>query len=733
MMDDDGDTILDDGLSVCDEDGQNGAQRHVRLTSAQYEARRLASKNYKCFALSLLTLTFLISVIVTAARYYRNPSGGGTRQGSSEVFGTNGNGNTAEENRRRLDRTLEYLVRYRVSDADDLTSRRSVAGALEMDYTPQYKAALWMAKYDRFRLPVPSSYETQRPSWGEEYPFLQRYALAVLFLATGGELHWTWKANFLRGYHECGWFDRFRIDGLGAGGFVFGVICDGEPDYVGDEGDSWGGRRTVTGVSLPPLNNMWGTLPPEVYHLRYLKVFHVQHNIFVTGTIPFQYGELKHLTTLALINNNLEGKIPRNLAFLKKLEILRLENNRFSGDSTDGDLDFLGEMTSLRKITLDYNPDLTGTLPDAVSKLSDTLVQLTLSNTNFYGTLPSSLARLTKLQKLFLDDCAFGGSVRDVLSRMTDLTHVYLEDNAFNDTVDDAFLAELKDLVHLDVSNCSFAGTVPGHFFDLPRLEVLDMSMNDLAGTLPADVMSNVSSSRLGFLSLHTNNITGPIPPGIGNLKNLTTLDLSSNRFLEKIPPEVGELDKLDILFLGRNDFDAGVVPEWIYNMSQLSELSLKGASLTGSIPKWLGDLTGLKLLDLGENELNDTIPQTLGQLSELMVLILNSNKLQGELGLGQLEKLETLLIDDNALTGTTEPMCVHVLNHFVADCGSDGVGAEVECECCTLCCADENVTCNDSEWLGNHGGIWETGYARIKWDFDDGFVSPLVNYNDLQ
>ena len=29
--------------------------------------------------------------------------------------------------------------------------------------------------------------------------------------------------------------------------------------------------------------------------------------------------------TVALINNNLEGKIPRNLAFLKKLEILRLE------------------------------------------------------------------------------------------------------------------------------------------------------------------------------------------------------------------------------------------------------------------------------------------------------------------------------------------------------------------------------------------------------------------------
>lgn len=40
----------------------------------------------------------------------------------------------------------------------------------------------------------------------------------------------------------------------------------------------------------------------------------------------------------------------------------------------------------------------------------------------------------------------------------------------------------------------------------------------------------------------------------------------------------------------------------------------------------------------------------------------------------------------------------------------------------------DENTTCNDSEWIANHGGIWETGYTRVKYDFDEGMVSPLVN-----
>ena len=94
---------------------------------------------------------------------------------------------------------------------------------------------------------------------------------------------------------------------------------------------------------------------------------------------------------------------------------------------------------------------------------------------------------------------------------------------------------------------------------------------------------------------------------------------------------------------------------------------------------------------------------------------------------------LETLLIDDNALTGNTDAMCTHTIRHFVSDCTSSSASdAEIECSCCTLCCSDENTTCNDAEWFGNHGGIWETGYIRVKYDFDEGMVSPLVDYDAL-
>lgn len=43
------------------------------------------------------------------------------------------------------------------------------------------------------------------------------------------------------------------------------------------------------------MNNMLGTLPPELHHLQYLKTIFISENEFLSGEIPFQYGWLKHL------------------------------------------------------------------------------------------------------------------------------------------------------------------------------------------------------------------------------------------------------------------------------------------------------------------------------------------------------------------------------------------------------------------------------------------------------
>ena len=67
--------------------------------------------------------------------------------------------------------------------------------------------------------------------------------------------------NFLSGIHECGWYDKFSVQGYNDNEFVFGVMCDGMPDWDDDDDikqkDVWDGQRMVTGISLPREFHFW--------------------------------------------------------------------------------------------------------------------------------------------------------------------------------------------------------------------------------------------------------------------------------------------------------------------------------------------------------------------------------------------------------------------------------------------------------------------------------------------
>jgi len=92
-------------------------------------------------------------------------------------------------------------------------------------------------------------------------------------------------------------------------------------------------------------------------------------------------------------------------------------------------------------------------------------------------------------------------------------------------------------------------------------------------------------------LHLGGNEITGEIPPEIGNLTNLERLDLDENQLTGSIPSEIGNLTNLERLYLNENQ-------------------------LTGSIPPEIGDLTNLTSLRLYNNQLTGTIPESICNLS---------------------------------------------------------------------------------------------------------------------
>ncbi|KAL2326831.1 hypothetical protein Fmac_020258 [Flemingia macrophylla] len=100
---------------------------------------------------------------------------------------------------------------------------------------------------------------------------------------------------------------------------------------------------------------------------------------------------------------------------------------------------------------------------------------------------------------------------------------------------------------------------------------------------------------------------SGPIPPGISILRNLTDLRVT--------------------------DLNGSASPfPQLNNMTNLKTLILRSCNIIGSIPEYLGKLTTLQVLDLSYNKLSGPIPISFDSLQNLDMLFLDGNLLTGSL-----------------------------------------------------------------------------------------------------
>ena len=166
------------------------------------------------------------------------------------------------------------------------------------------------------------------------------------------------------------------------------------------------------------------------------------------------------------------------------------------------------------------------------------------------------------------------------------------------------------------------------------------------------------SAGRVTTLDLGENELTGPIPEGLGTLYNLEWLDLAENALTGPIPVAgtLGSLlPNLEVLDLSGNELSGPIpVPGTLGSLSNLKLLDLSDNELTGPIPEELGSLFNLIALNLSWNELTGPIPEELGSLSNLVGMLLSGNALTGPIpeALRSLSNLESLFLNDNALTG---------------------------------------------------------------------------------
>lgn len=76
------------------------------------------------------------------------------------------------------------------------------------------------------------------------------------------------------------------------------------------------------------------------------------------------------------------------------------------------------------------------------------------------------------------------------------------------------------------------------------------------------------------------------------------------------------------------------------------------------------------------------------------------------------------LMVDHNNLSGHLDDVCSREMVPRVVTADCKGATPDIKCDCCTICCAEGDETCNDKPYLGNLDPIWEYSFVRKFYEF---------------
>jgi Leucine Rich Repeat len=204
------------------------------------------------------------------------------------------------------------------------------------------------------------------------------------------------------------------------------------------------------------------------------------------------------------------------------------------------------------------------------------------------------------------------------------------------------------DVLYLDSNQLS--GSIPPEIGDFSGLRDLSLQYNQLSGSLPPE-LANLSD--LLIFSAIDNQLSGEIPPEMGSFPHLYRLWLSRNEFSGSIPPELGNLPDMASLWLDGNQLSGGFPPEF-GNLIALRSLRLSYNLLTGTLPPQIGDLESLQDMTIYGNHFSGSLPPELGNLQYLYFLGIASNHFSGPIPaeFGAMSRLRNLYLNSNMLSG---------------------------------------------------------------------------------
>ncbi|XP_066337393.1 LRR receptor kinase SERK2-like isoform X3 [Miscanthus floridulus] len=111
-----------------------------------------------------------------------------------------------------------------------------------------------------------------------------------------------------------------------------------------------------------------------------------------------------------------------------------------------------------------------------------------LSSSGLTGTLSPSIAKLTSLQQLKLDNNNITGGIPLEFGNLSSLTILNLGGNNLNGSIPDS-LGQLSKLQNLDLSHNYLSGNIPSSFSNLPSLNDINLAYNNIGGEIPQHLL----------------------------------------------------------------------------------------------------------------------------------------------------------------------------------------------------------------------------------------------------
>lgn len=345
--------------------------------------------------------------------------------------------------------------------------------------------------------------------------------------------------------------------------------------------------------------------------------------------IPDWIFKLDRLSKLTMTDCNIVT-VPSEIAKLKNLTIVKLLKCNFSKFPEE-----LIKLSELRLLHLGRNPGIK-TIPPSISRLKK-LEKLIMYECGLIGKLSTELCELLKLEYLNISS----NFITEIPPEIENLKMVKTLDAHGNPNMMKlpASIGNMHSLTILKVSDCDLEG-IPETIGNLKFLEGLDIGMNKRVMKLPETIgclsrlwklncngmglTTTIQRSQATFRNIDNRfTVEKPIPDTFFDLHALHEVDFSCNNKLRTISNLLVKLRCLNVLDMCKCGLN--VLPSAIYNLPQLRDLKV-GLNGISNISENIGNLKRLKVLRFYLNGLK-SLPSSLRELHRLEVLDLKPNK----------------------------------------------------------------------------------------------------------